>query len=137
MKRLNKKGFTLVELLAVIVVLAIIMIIAIPNVLNAMTTAKEKSFVIEARKILNKAQEQYNTEELTGTHTDTDGCYALDKLGLGATPGYTGSVKVTTSGAQIWLSDGTYIVSGATNDTLDDSGVVTQSKNAASTSCGA
>lgn len=37
----NKKGFTLVELLAVIVVLAIIMIIAIPAVVESMNNAKK------------------------------------------------------------------------------------------------
>ena len=36
----NKKGFTLVELLAVIVILAIIMIIAIPAVLQTMESAR-------------------------------------------------------------------------------------------------
>ena len=36
----NKKGFTLVELLAVIVVLAIIMVIAIPAVVDSMIKAK-------------------------------------------------------------------------------------------------
>ena len=33
MKRLNKKGFTLVELLVVIVILAVIMSIAIPSII--------------------------------------------------------------------------------------------------------
>ena len=42
----NKKGFTLVELLAVIVVLAIIMIIAIPAVVESMNNAKKGSFKI-------------------------------------------------------------------------------------------
>ena len=36
--KLNKKGFTLVELLAVIVVLAVIMVIAIPTVIDSMNS---------------------------------------------------------------------------------------------------
>ena len=44
MKKRNNKGFTLVELLAVIVILAIIMIIAIPSVLATMSTARKKTF---------------------------------------------------------------------------------------------
>jgi len=45
MKKGKINGFTLVELLAVIVILAIIMIIAIPSVLNVTEQAKQKSFI--------------------------------------------------------------------------------------------
>ena len=38
---MKNKGFTLVELLAVIVILAIIMIIAVPNVTEAMNNSKK------------------------------------------------------------------------------------------------
>ena len=44
-KYFNKKGFTLVELLAVIVVLAIIMLLAIPNVLSVLNVSRRKAFV--------------------------------------------------------------------------------------------
>lgn len=43
MKKLNKKGFTLVELLAVIVILAVIMVITIPTVLSSMGTATDSA----------------------------------------------------------------------------------------------
>ena len=62
----NNKGFTLVELLAVIVILAIIMIIAIPAVLNTMQTAKRKSMLEYAQKVMNKAEEMYMSKQLTG-----------------------------------------------------------------------
>ena len=39
----NKKGFTLVELLAVIVVLAIIILIAMPSVMSAMDKARRNA----------------------------------------------------------------------------------------------
>ncbi len=55
----KNKGFTLVELLAVIVILAIIMIIAIPAVLNTMETAKKKSMVNFAQKVINELSKQY------------------------------------------------------------------------------
>ena len=55
----KNKGFTLVELLAVIVILAIIMIIAIPSVLNTMQTAKKKSMVNFAEKVLNELSKTY------------------------------------------------------------------------------
>lgn len=42
MKRLNKKGFTLVELLVVIVILAVIMSIAIPSITSSIERSKDK-----------------------------------------------------------------------------------------------
>lgn len=43
MKRLNKKGFTLVELLAVIIILAIVVGITIPAVLTTVDQARKKA----------------------------------------------------------------------------------------------
>ena len=42
MKRLNKKGFTLVELLVVLVILVVIMSIAIPSITSSLERSKEK-----------------------------------------------------------------------------------------------
>ena len=55
----NRKGFTLVELLAVIVILAIIMIIAIPSVLDTMEVAKKKSLEEYAEKVKNVGEQKY------------------------------------------------------------------------------
>ena len=62
----KRKGFTLVELLAVIVILAIIMIIAIPSVLGTMTTARKKSFVEYATKVYMAAQSKYMSAQTLG-----------------------------------------------------------------------
>ena len=61
-----RKGFTLVELLAVIVILAIIMIIAIPSVLDTMTTARKKSFVEYVTKVYMAAQSKYMAAQTLG-----------------------------------------------------------------------
>ena len=53
----NKKGFTLVELLAVIAILAILVIIAIPNVLKMFNDSKKNAFMVQARKTASVAQE--------------------------------------------------------------------------------
>lgn len=41
---MNKRGFTLVELLAVIAILALLVIIALPNVLSMFNNAKKIYF---------------------------------------------------------------------------------------------
>ena len=53
----NNKGFTLVELLAVIAILAILVIIAIPNVLKMFNDSKKNAFMVQARKTASVAQE--------------------------------------------------------------------------------
>ena len=62
----NKKGFTLVELLAVIVVLAIIILIALPAVLSSMEKARKNSFVIETNEFVKAAQTAYSTAVMNG-----------------------------------------------------------------------
>ncbi len=54
---MKNKGFTLVELLAVIAILAILVIIAIPNVLKMFNDSKKNAFMVQARKTANVAQE--------------------------------------------------------------------------------
>ena len=63
----TRKGFTLVELLAVIVILAIIMIIAIPSVLGTMTTARQKSFCEYVTKVYMAAENKYTAAQTLGT----------------------------------------------------------------------
>ena len=54
---MKKRGFTLVELLAVIAILAILVIIALPNVLKMFNDSKKNAFIVQARKTANVAQE--------------------------------------------------------------------------------
>lgn len=58
MNKLNKKGFTLVELLAVIVVLALLMVVAGSSIGNALKNSKVKTLQTEAQKIVNKINEE-------------------------------------------------------------------------------
>ena len=51
---MNKKGFTLVELLAVIAILALIVIIALPNVFSMFNEAKKDTFLTEAKTIYKR-----------------------------------------------------------------------------------
>ena len=132
----TRKGFTLVELLAVIVILAIIMIIAIPSVLGTMQTAQEKSFREYITNVYEKGEKQYLTLQTTNslstlstcdssTITATTGCksgsyYVFNittALGLSSTGDYKGYVAIlpgtssSTSGTTdiyVYLYNGQY-----------------------------
>ena len=56
---MNKKGFTLVELLAVIAILAILVLVAVPNVLGMFNNAKKDTFATETKDMVRIAQQQY------------------------------------------------------------------------------
>ena len=61
MKKLNNKGFTLVELLAVLVILVAIMSIAIPSISSSLERSKGKQEESK-HKILESAAELYVTD---------------------------------------------------------------------------
>ena len=63
---MNKKGFTLVELLAVIAILAILVIIAIPNVLKMFNDSKKNSFLTEAKTVYSEVSKKYISETMKG-----------------------------------------------------------------------
>ena len=61
---MKKKGFTLVELLAVIAILAILVIIALPNVLSMFNSAKKSTFVTEVQSIYKQAQTDFINDSI-------------------------------------------------------------------------
>ena len=114
MKKLNKKGFTLVELLAVIVVLAFVMVLAAPSVLSSMNSARQSSFMLYAEKMLNAAQSRYQSDQLIRIMDDTY-CYNISELSDSKTTQYAGFVQVTNGSKQnaeyrIWMFDKTYSI---------------------------
>ena len=58
MKKNSKNGFTLVELLAVIVILAIILVIAVPKVMSVIEDAKKATLESTAKMIASQAEKQ-------------------------------------------------------------------------------
>ena len=56
---MKKKGFTLVELLAVIAILAILIILALPNILDIFNNSQKNSFKIEVQTIYRTAQQEF------------------------------------------------------------------------------
>ena len=60
----NKKGFTLVELLAVIAILAILVIIAVPNIISMYNNSKKQVFLNEAQTVAATSTRKYLTENM-------------------------------------------------------------------------
>ncbi len=65
---MREKGFTLIELMVVIVIIAILAAVALPNFMGATERARE-SAVRSAMKTIQTALEMYATEH-SGTYTD-------------------------------------------------------------------
>ena len=63
---MKNKGFTLVELLAVIAILAILVIIALPNVLKMFNDSKKNSFLTETKTIYSEVSKKYISETMKG-----------------------------------------------------------------------
>ena len=62
MKKLNRKGFTLVELLAVIVILAIVVGITLVTVLPTLKKSRQQAFELSANTIAEYLEKQYQAQ---------------------------------------------------------------------------
>ena len=81
---MKNKGFTLVELLAVIAILAILVIIALPNVLKMFNDSKKNSFLTEAKTVYSEVSKKYISESMKGnklTHVSSEDNTKLDMTG--------------------------------------------------------
>lgn len=149
--RNNKKGFTLVELLAVIVILAVVMLIGITAIGPLMANSRKSALKSDGLDLMNAAKTAYQAEALktspafTATSTVCMSLNWLKKEGYTeAKSGYKGSVLVTYSGGQYsytyWITNGVYAYLGANSDTgYDDSAKVKDyddSQDTTLTTCG-
>ena len=64
--RKKKNAFTLIELLAVIVILAVILVISIPRILDVIETSKKDSFKNSAQLIADSAEKKKASDKLLG-----------------------------------------------------------------------
>lgn len=71
MNNMNKKGFTLVELLAVIVILAVLALVAMPNVTRLMNDSRKNAFITEVENFVTYAQTSYTNSQINGTITNS------------------------------------------------------------------
>ena len=79
MKKNNVKGFTLVELLAVIVILAIILVIAVPKVMSVIEDSKKATLESTAKMIASSAEKQKVQNTVLGK-SDAITCDSVAKI---------------------------------------------------------
>ena len=77
--RKKKNAFTLIELLAVIVILAVILVISIPRILDVIETSKKDSFKSTAQLIADSAEKKYVENKLNNIDEEIT-CENVTKL---------------------------------------------------------
>ena len=139
---MKKSGFTLVELLAIIVVLAIIALLAVQAVLPTLDKAKRQLFATEGQRAIEAAETYLITNSVTGANgfpTRGERCVSIETLiGEGyfdAKKGnYRGGVIVKNNSEQgsgnlanngqfmyvILMTDGNYIMESFNGVTVDN-----------------
>jgi len=113
----NKKGYTLVELLAVIMVLALLLTIAVPAVLNVTPNAKRRLFIAQIQRDLTKLQAESIFDENNNTESEANLCLLvrvnpilLDQFGIKNE--YDGFIiqDINSQKAYVTLSNGEFII---------------------------
>ena len=110
MKR-TKKGFTLIEILIVVLIIGILLAIAIPNFMRARATSRTKACVSNMRQIDSAKQQWAMDTNAVGTDTPAAG-EVLTYLSGGAMPtcpeGATAYVLDTVDTKQVCPNVGTF-----------------------------
>ena len=76
----KKKGFTLVELLAVIVILAVILVIAVPQIMSVIESARKGSIESTAKLIAEGAEREYTNRKTLGKDTNNIECSDVSSM---------------------------------------------------------
>ena len=108
MKKLNRKGFTLVELLAVIVILAIVVGITLVTVLPTLKESRQDAFALTAQTAADYLEKEYQLYVVGQTsNIPSDIMTAFDDL----TAGTKTSIQFTASTLKAaGLKNGNYVI---------------------------
>ena len=68
----NKKGFTLIEIIVVVVILAVLMAVAVPSVMKYLSEADNAKYMAQARTVMTTAQAEMAKAYAGDKKIDTD-----------------------------------------------------------------
>ena len=151
----NKKGFTLIELISVLILLIVIVIIATLNFMPSFEDSKKNALIDEARIMSQGVLNKYADDRLSKTYYSDvfasrnahKRCYTLKSL-FGRyvqkdnSKKYSGSIEVCTDDnceyrTKIWLTNGDYYINGAiVDENLDLNNVDDEKDTTYFNSCG-
>ena len=131
MKKINKKGFTLVELLATLVILGLLTVIAAPNIIGILTNTKLNTYISDANKLQTLAEYKFRSDSKI-TRPGDGQCVILTMNYLGTSefknPPYGGEYDYNNSYVVIRKSGNEYkyYVQIIEDIKKNDAGVVTE-----------
>lgn len=107
-----KKGFTLVELLAVIALIAVLAVIAVPSVMMVSRNIKEDMYCEKVDMLLTSARSwgEDHISTLRNTSADRDNCYKTVTVGDLVDAGLVNKENDTA---------GSYVSNPVTNESMD------------------
>lgn len=97
-----KKGFTLVELLAVIIILGILSVLIVPKIVNTINESEQKTNIASAKNLLKSAEYKYQDNEILGINEmitiDFQTGQNIDKLDYSGNKPESGKINIRPDG---------------------------------------